>query len=114
MVHRYYDILSLTVLTAVEVFEASARHLSIELAASELSVTLGEISRQIKVIEDELGVPLFVRQGTDMVLTSAGKELYTELASIFSRVSDAVTTIKHGGRSRLSRLPPPLRSRRSG
>ncbi|ESY79539.1 hypothetical protein X740_16605 [Mesorhizobium sp. LNHC221B00] len=114
MAHRYYDILSLTVLTALEVFEASARHLSLELAASELNVPSREISRQIKVIEDELGVPLFVRPGTDLVLTAAGKDLYTQLASIFSRASDVVTTIKRGGRSPTSRLPPAMGSRRSG
>ncbi|WP_192180340.1 LysR family transcriptional regulator [Mesorhizobium amorphae] len=114
MAHRHYDLLSLTVLTALEVFEASARHLSLELAASELNVTSAEISRQIKVIEDELGVPLFVRPGTGVVLTSAGKDLYTELAGIFSKASDAVTTIKLGGRSRMSQLPLPTRSRRSG
>ncbi|GLR45239.1 hypothetical protein GCM10007880_57560 [Mesorhizobium amorphae] len=114
MARPYYDLLSLTVLTALEVFEASARHLSFELAASELNVTLGEISRQIKVIEDELGVPLFVRPRTGVVLTSAGKDLYTELASIFSKTSDVATTIKNCSRSRISRLPPPMRSRRSG
>ncbi|MER8727773.1 LysR family transcriptional regulator [Mesorhizobium sp. M1027] len=114
MAHRYYDLLSLTVLTALEVFEASARHLSLELAASELNLTSGEISQQIKVIEDALGVPLFVRRGTGVVLTSAGQDLYTELASIFSKASDVVTTIKHSGRSRMSRLPPPMHSRRSG
>lgn len=111
MAHRFYHLPSLT---ALEVFEASARHLSLELAASELNVTSGEISRQIKVIEDDLGVPLFVRPGTGVVLTSAGKDLYTELASIFSKASDVVTTIKRGGRYRMSRLPSPMRSRRSG
>ncbi|RWO53177.1 LysR family transcriptional regulator [Mesorhizobium sp.] len=99
-----YDLPSLTVLTALEVFEASARHLSLELAASELNVTSGDIARQIKVIEDELGVPLFVRPGTGVVLTSVGKDLYTELASIFSKASDVVTTIKRRGLSRTSRL----------
>ncbi|MER9927088.1 LysR family transcriptional regulator [Mesorhizobium sp. M0048] len=114
MAHRYYDLLSLTVLTALEVFEASARLRSLELAASELNVTSGEISRQIKIIEDELGVQLFVGPGTGVVLTSTGKDLYTELASIFSKASDVVTTIKRAGRSQMSRLPPPMRSRRSG
>ncbi|WP_245262777.1 LysR family transcriptional regulator [Ensifer sp. BR816] len=110
MAHPCYD---LPFLAALEVFEASARHLSFELAASELNVTSGEIRRQIKVIEHELGAPLFARLGTGVVLTSAGKDLYTELASIFSKVSDVVTTIKRGGRSRMSRLPP-MCSRRSG
>ncbi|WP_287230550.1 LysR family transcriptional regulator [Mesorhizobium sp.] len=114
MAHRYRDLPSLILLTALEVFEASARNLSLEVAASELNVTTSEISRQIKVIEDELGVPLFVRPGTVVVLTSVGKDLYTELAKIFTEASDVVTTIKSGGRSRMSKLPPPMHSLRSG
>ncbi|RWA97271.1 MAG: LysR family transcriptional regulator [Mesorhizobium sp.] len=110
----HYDILSLNVLTALEVFEASARNRSLELAASELNVTSGEITRQIKIIEDELGVPLLLSLGTDVVLTSVGKDLYTELAGIVSKASDVITTIKRGRRSRTSRSPPPMRSRRSG
>ncbi|MER9064844.1 LysR family transcriptional regulator [Mesorhizobium sp. M0698] len=97
MDHRYYDLPSLA---ALEVFESSARHLSFKLAASELDVTSGEIRRQIKAIEDELGVPLFVRPGTGVMLTSAGKDLYSVLASSLSKASDLVRTIKRGDRSR--------------
>ncbi|MEI8703003.1 LysR family transcriptional regulator [Mesorhizobium sp. ISC15] len=104
MANPDYDLPSLTVLAALEVFEASARHLSLEHAASELNVTSGEITRQIKVIEDELGVLLLVRSENGVVLTSLGKDLYTELATIFSKASDVVTTIKRGG------LPPSWRS----
>ncbi|MFD2054857.1 LysR family transcriptional regulator [Mesorhizobium calcicola] len=96
MSHRYYD---LAFFVALEAFEASAFHLSFELAASELNVTPGEISRQIKVIENELDVPLFSRAASGVVLTSAGKDLYIELESIFSKTSQALTTIKRGSRT---------------
>ncbi|ESW80605.1 hypothetical protein X770_30565 [Mesorhizobium sp. LSJC269B00] len=97
MVCQYYDLPSPT---ALEVFEASARHLSFKLAASELDVTSGEIRRQIKAIENELGVPLFAGPGTDVRLTSAGKDLYSVLASSFSKASDVVRAIKRGDYSR--------------
>lgn len=97
MVRRYYDLPSLT---ALAVFEASARHLSFKLAAAELNVTPGAVSRQIKSIEDELGVPLFVRLGSGVMLTSAGEDLYGVLASSFSRASDVVRTVKRGDRSK--------------
>ena len=97
MVRRYYDLPSLT---ALAVFEASARHLSFKLAAAELNVTPGAVSRQIKAIEDELGVPLFTRLGTGVALTSAGEDLYGVLASGFSRAADIVRTVKRGDRSR--------------
>lgn len=97
MVRRYYDLPSLT---ALAVFEASARHLSFKLAASELNVTPGAISRQIKAVESELGVPLFLRRSTGVQLTSAGEDLYGALASSFSRISAVVATIKRGDRAR--------------
>lgn len=97
MVRRYYDLPSLT---ALAVFEASARHLSFKLAASELNVTPGAVSRQIKAIEEEIGVPLFVRLGSGVMLTSAGEDLYAVLASGFSKASEVVRTVKRGDRSK--------------
>ncbi|WP_352748578.1 LysR family transcriptional regulator [Mesorhizobium sp. M0701] len=110
MVPQYYDLPSLTALTA---FEASARHLSFKLAASELGVTSGEISRQIKAIEDDLGVPLFERRGTGVMLTSAGKDIYSVLASSLSKASEVVRTIKRDGSGSVT-MPAPMRSRRCG
>ncbi|MEZ2127841.1 MULTISPECIES: LysR substrate-binding domain-containing protein [unclassified Sinorhizobium] len=97
MVRRFYDLPSLTTLA---VFEASARHLSFKLAASELNVTPGAISRQVKAIEEEVGVPLFLRNGKGVALTPAGEELYNVLASGFSKASDVVRAIKRGDRAR--------------
>jgi len=97
MVRRYYDLPSLT---ALAIFEASARHLSFKLAAAELNVTPGAVSKQIKAIEDELGMPLFTRLGTGVALTNAGEDLYSVLSSSFSRASEVVRTIKRGDRSK--------------
>lgn len=94
---RYYDLPSLT---ALAVFEASARHLSFKLAASELNVTTGAVSRQIKAIEEEIGVPLFVRFGSGVMLTSAGEDVYAVLASGFSKASEVVRTVKRGDRTK--------------
>lgn len=98
MVRRYYDLPSLT---ALAIFEAAARHLSFKLAAAELNVTPGAVSKQIKAIEDELGLPLFVRGANAGVsLTPAGEDLYGVLSSSFSRASEVVRTIKRGDRSK--------------
>ena len=48
-------------LDPVRGFEAAARHLSFTRAAAELHVTQSAVSRQIKSLEDELGVALFER-----------------------------------------------------
>src|SRR5437764_5368076 len=49
-------------LNGLRAFEAAARHLSFTQAASELNVTQTAISHQIKRLEQELGIRLFVRQ----------------------------------------------------
>jgi len=98
MVRRYYDLPSLT---GLAIFEAAARHLSFKLAAAELNVTPGAVSKQIKAIEDELGVPLFLRGvNAGVSLTPAGEDLYGVLSSSFSRAAEVVRTIKRGDPSK--------------
>lgn len=97
MVRRFYDLPSLTTLA---VFEACARHQSFKLAAAELNVTSGAVSRQVKAIEDELGVALFNRHAKGVSLTVEGEELYGVLANGFSRASEVVRSIKRGDRTR--------------
>jgi len=53
-------------------FEALCRHLSFSRAAQELSVTPGAVSRQIRALEEVLGVTLFERSNRSVALTSAG------------------------------------------
>ncbi|MDX1268567.1 MAG: LysR family transcriptional regulator, partial [Oceanisphaera sp.] len=57
-------------------FEAAARHLSFTLAANELSVTQGAISRQIRQLEEYLGKELFVRASRNISLPATGLQYY--------------------------------------
>lgn len=61
-------------LKALHIFEVAARSLSFSRAAQELFVTQGAVSKQIKLLEDFLGKPLFERTATGLVLTEAGRE----------------------------------------
>jgi LysR family transcriptional regulator, glycine cleavage system transcriptional activator len=61
-------------------FEAAARHLSFTRAADELGVTQGAVSRQVKVLEDYLGITLFDRETTGLRLTPAA-ERYAQTAT---------------------------------
>lgn len=97
MARRFYDLPSLTSLAA---FEASARHGSFKLAAAELNVTPGAVSRQIKALEEEMGVALFDRHSTGVSLTADGQELYKVISSGFSRASETVQRIKRGNREK--------------
>ena len=96
MVYRHYRLPSLTALAA---FEASARHRSIQRAADELNVTAGAVSRQIKALEEELGVPLFVRTPRGLTLTADAEALYAVLAQSFSRTAETVQIIRSGNRT---------------
>src|SRR6266850_830592 len=57
-------------------FEAAARNLSFTKAAAELFVTQSAVSRQVKTLEEQLGVALFRRHHRDLRLTEEGQTLY--------------------------------------
>jgi DNA-binding transcriptional LysR family regulator len=57
----------------LRVFEAAARHGSFTEAAEELFLTQSAVSKQIKSLEDALGVALFVRINRGLVLTELGR-----------------------------------------
>ena len=61
-------------LNGLRAFEAAARHLSFTQAAAELNVTQTAISHQIKRLEEELGIRLFVRQNRALALTPEAKD----------------------------------------
>ena len=57
-------------------FEAAGRRLSFTLAAEELFVTQSALSRQVKALEDALGVALFERRHRALALTPAGRAFH--------------------------------------
>src|SRR2546423_7744562 len=61
-------------------FEAAARHLSFTKAGEELFLTQSAVSRQIKELEEQLGVELFHRRHRALVLTEAGQQFYAAAA----------------------------------
>jgi len=84
---RTFDLPSLA---ALRTFEAAARHLSFKNAAGELNVTASAVSRQIKALEDEIGLPLFRRGYRQVELTPEGRELQEVLARSFAEVAHCV------------------------
>ena len=71
-------------------FEAAARHLNFTRAADELFITQSAVSRQIKLLEERLGVPLFVRQARGLRLTDQGEQLYRVVSSALRQVNEAM------------------------
>ena len=71
-------------LNGLRAFEAAARHLSFTQAASELNVTQTAISHQIKRLEQELGVRLFVRQNRSLTLTPEASQYLPGVRAAFN------------------------------
>ncbi|HKG00186.1 MAG TPA: transcriptional regulator GcvA [Xanthobacteraceae bacterium] len=80
-------------------FEAAARTLSFTKAAEELFITQSAVSRQIKALEDHLGVTLFERRPRALVLTEHGQALYAVAADALDRLQTAVDRLRMDGRT---------------
>ncbi len=67
-------------LSLLQTFELAARRLSFTEAAEELCITQSAVSRQIRSLEEQLGVPLFKRLHRALELTPEGKTLFETVA----------------------------------
>jgi len=75
-------------------FEAVARHLNFRAASEEMALTQSAVSRQIQALEDEVGVPLFLRHTRAVELTSAGAQLLLAVTNALPRIDGAVRQIR--------------------
>jgi LysR family transcriptional regulator, glycine cleavage system transcriptional activator len=71
-------------LNGLRAFEAAARHLSFTQAAAELNVTQTAISHQIRRLEEELGIRLFVRQNRALALTPQARDYLPGVRAAFN------------------------------
>jgi len=83
-------------------FEAAARTLSFTKAAEELFVTQSAVSRQIKALEDNLGLKLFERRPRSLTLTEDGQSLYRIATDVLDRLQIAIDRLR--AESRASQL----------
>src|SRR5499427_4220393 len=82
-------------------FECAARHLSFTKAGEELYLTQSAVSRQIKDLEDQLGVVLFQRRHRALVLTDAGQQFYASAAQVLTTMRAATERLRtQAGRKR--------------
>ena len=85
---------SIPSLDLLQGFEAAARHLSFTKAGEELFLTQSAVSRQIKDLEDQLGVPLFYRRHRALVLTEAGQQFYAAAAQVLTTMRTATSRLR--------------------
>ncbi len=77
-------------LDAIRGFESAARHLSFTAAAEELFITQSAVSKQVKSLEDALGVALFLRGGKGLSLTPEGRQLFEAARAALAQLASAV------------------------
>lgn len=83
-------------LNALRAFEAAARLQSVSQAAEELHVTHGAVSRQLRTLEEHLGLALFAREGRGLKLTDAGVRLRDVSSELFARLRSTCAELQQG------------------
>lgn len=94
------DLRKLPPLNALKGFEATVRRASVREAAEELCLTHPAVSHQIQLLENDLGVPLFSREGRNIVPTPEGRLLYGHVRRALETLIDGSETVRraHSGR----------------
>lgn len=88
-------------LNGLRAFEAAARHLSFTLAAQELNVTQTAISHQIRRLEEELGLKLFIRQSRSLALTPEAADYLPGIRAAFQDLRTATDRLLRNGNDRM-------------
>jgi len=94
------DFSKLPNLNALRAFESAARLESFSRAAEELFVTHGAVSHRIRSLEEDLGLPLFVRDGKRVRLTECGRVYAQQVRLAMSDIAHATEAIRAGDRDR--------------
>jgi LysR family glycine cleavage system transcriptional activator len=81
-------------LNGLRAFEAAARHMSFTRAAAELNVTQTAISHQIRRLEEQLGIPLFVRRNRALALTRQAEDYLPSIRSAFEDLRRATARLR--------------------
>lgn len=80
-------------------FEAAARLCSFSRAADELHITQAAVSRQIRGLEDNLGVKLFYRRNRAVSLTQEGRDLARVVSDALHSIGDSAALLRAAQRS---------------
>jgi LysR family glycine cleavage system transcriptional activator len=84
-------------LNGLRAFESAARLMSFTHAAAELNVTQTAISHQIRRLEDQLGIKLFIRQNRALALTREAQDYLPSVRSAFEDLRRATERLRRPG-----------------
>lgn len=94
----------LRTLSGLLAFEAAARHGSLTAAAQELARTQSAVSQQVKGLEEEIGLPLFVRRPREIVMTPAGRELAEAVTAALAGINSTIAGLKRRNEPNVLRI----------
>jgi LysR family transcriptional regulator, glycine cleavage system transcriptional activator len=89
-------------LVSIRAFEAAARLGSFARAAQELDTTSASVSYHVRRLEQQTGVPLFVRHAQHVTLTEAGALVAREATSAFDALRASIASAVDADEARLS------------
>lgn len=81
-------------LAAIRVFEAAARHVNFTTAAAELGMTQSAVSYQIRLLEERLGAPLFIREHGRVSLVVSANRAARLATAAFDMLDDAFVGLR--------------------
>lgn len=81
-------------LSLLQTFELAARRLNFTEAAEELCITQSAVSRQIRSLEEQIGVPLFNRLHRALELTAEGKTLFETVTRNLDEIGTTIREIQ--------------------
>lgn len=88
-------------LSAIQAFEAAARHLSFSRAAKELHVTSSAVSHRVRALEQSLGVVLFNRRTRQVTLTVEGEAYLAPVREALEQIGNATALMERKKRRAL-------------
>lgn len=81
-------------LNALRCFDVVAAHMSLRRAAQALNVSESAVSRQIRILEEQLGMALFLRTHSGLEITEPGRKLAITVKEAFDHIADAINPIQ--------------------
>jgi LysR family glycine cleavage system transcriptional activator len=95
-------------LYALQAFVAAADCGSFTGAATRLNLTQGAVSRQVQLLEEYYGCPLFVRVARGLTLTAEGQQLLAPVRQALETLAQASARVRRGADVLRVQFPPTM------
>lgn len=100
-----------TNLNSLRMFDTAAGRLNFRLAAEDLNLTQGAVAQQVRNLESDLGVKLFLREARGLKLTDEGKRYHHQISRALALIDAATSELRQVDYGVTLSLPPSLASK---